>query len=149
MRHKFVAFFALPGQLKWLFIRAIIMLPFCQLATRIFRLRYLQSLFQLHTLSSVSLSEQTTPSSQTVENSLLIQRVISRSSQLLRDNPRCLARALTGRYLLKSLGETPVLSLGAHIKGEKMAAHAWLECGGKVVTGREEMQHYTRIVSYL
>lgn len=149
MRHKLFTFFSLSGQLKWLFIRAIVMLPFCQLATRIVQFRHLLPLFHLRILSSVVLDKKNNPSSKTVENALLIQRVVARSSQLLRDNPRCLARALTGRYLLKSLGETPVLSLGAHIKGEKMAAHAWLECGGVVVTGREEMQHYTKIVSYL
>lgn len=48
----------------------------------------------------------------------------------------CLVQALTGRILLQRRGIPSDLRIGVAKKnGERLDAHAWLECGGAVVLG--------------
>jgi len=60
----------------------------------------------------------------------------------------CLAKALTAQVLLGRRGYASDLRIGV-ARGEDTAvrAHAWLECGGRVVVGGEELAEYVPLVS--
>lgn len=44
---------------------------------------------------------------------------------------RCLERALTARWLLAGRGIAADLRIGVRLEGGRLAAHAWLETGGR------------------
>ena len=60
----------------------------------------------------------------------------------------CLTQALAAQVLLARRGHQTSLRIGA-ARGEEgqFEAHAWLECGGKVVIGGSELERYTRIAA--
>ena len=60
----------------------------------------------------------------------------------------CLTQALATQVLLTRRGHQTSLQIGV-ARGEEnqFQAHAWLECGGKVVIGGSELERYTRIVA--
>jgi hypothetical protein len=58
----------------------------------------------------------------------------------------CLVEALAADSMLRRHGHVPTLRLGVHDDGSvqsRLDAHAWVECGGMVVTGRiDNLQNY-------
>lgn len=58
----------------------------------------------------------------------------------------CLEQAIAAWLLLQRRGWRSTLYLGVAKHGEELAAHAWLECAGIVVTGNRGKQHFTPIV---
>ena len=59
---------------------------------------------------------------------------------------KCLAQALAGSCLLRRAGLTPTLTLGVALDG-RFDAHAWLECGGEIVTGGDADRHYAPLAA--
>ena len=60
----------------------------------------------------------------------------------------CLTQALATQVLLTRRGHQTSLQIGvARGEEDQFQAHAWLECGGKVVIGGSELERYTRIVA--
>jgi hypothetical protein len=59
----------------------------------------------------------------------------------------CLPRAVAGYCLLRRGGLQPTLTLGVAKAGERLAAHAWLECEGMMVTGADVDARYTPIAA--
>jgi hypothetical protein len=56
----------------------------------------------------------------------------------------CLVRALAGEILLARAGYLPALRFGAARPDDApLAAHAWLECDGRIVIGEFEAPGYT------
>lgn len=63
--------------------------------------------------------------------------------------PRCLALALAGRMLLVRRGLNPILYLGlARPEPRGLAAHAWLECGGLIITGRNQAANHVPVANF-
>lgn len=60
----------------------------------------------------------------------------------------CLGSALTVQRLLSSSGHLGVLHIGVAREGPRFAAHAWVECNGRVLVGEHERDLYTRLVAW-
>lgn len=56
---------------------------------------------------------------------------------------QCLPQAVAGGCLLRRSGLTPKVRLGVARAGERLDAHAWLECDGVVVIGEDVRARYT------
>jgi hypothetical protein len=55
----------------------------------------------------------------------------------------CLVKALAALTLLRRAGDPCRLCIGVTRKGEdRLGAHAWVECEGKVLVGGREAPHY-------
>jgi len=77
-----------------------------------------------------------------------VKRAIRRAMRYLPGNTKCLAKAISAKILLSSLGIPSTLYLGVAKEGEnKLTAHAWLRCGSEIITGKEEMLRFT-VVSF-
>ena len=62
---------------------------------------------------------------------------------------RCLVRAIAGKMLLKRRGIPSTLYLGlAKEEDGQLAAHAWLRCGGRTLTGGRVGRKYTVIAKF-
>ena len=59
---------------------------------------------------------------------------------------RCLPQAIAGSCLLRRGGLTATVTLGARVEGDRIEAHAWLECDGFTVTGGDLVNRYTPLV---
>lgn len=60
----------------------------------------------------------------------------------------CLPMALVAQRLLSSSGHRGELHVGVTRAGAKFAAHAWVECEGRVLIGEEESRAYTRLLAW-
>ena len=58
---------------------------------------------------------------------------------------KCLVRCIAIRAVLGARGYTSDLSLGLDIDAPNLAAHAWLQAGGIVVSGAEEMRKFREV----
>ncbi|MBU0515534.1 MAG: lasso peptide biosynthesis B2 protein [Proteobacteria bacterium] len=62
---------------------------------------------------------------------------------------KCLARAVTGKQMLRRRGVPSTLYLGlAKDETEKLEAHAWLRSGEIIITGYQEMDRYTVVSTF-
>jgi hypothetical protein len=58
----------------------------------------------------------------------------------------CFPQSIAGRMLLKHYGYASTIHLGVEKVGDKdVAGHAWLTCGGTVITGGEGLDRYAEI----
>ncbi len=63
----------------------------------------------------------------------------------------CLPQAVTGQWMLKRRNIPATLYLGVKKSPEspdKLAAHAWLRCGGKILTGAEGHRQFTVVSTF-
>ena len=56
----------------------------------------------------------------------------------------CLAQALAGAALLRDFGLPAEIRLGVENQ-PGFAAHAWVECAGRIVIGAQEAEHYASL----
>jgi len=63
-----------------------------------------------------------------------VTEAISRAARLL-PGTHCLAQALAGQAMLARHGHRSTLHLGVEKHGSGVRAHAWVEIGGRVLTG--------------
>jgi hypothetical protein len=67
--------------------------------------------------------------------------------RLVPGGENCLVRALAGKLMLARRGYASELRIGAQRNDEeKFEAHAWLECGGKILIGEFEPGQYAPMV---
>jgi hypothetical protein len=58
----------------------------------------------------------------------------------------CLVRAIAGREMLARRGISSQIRLGvAKNSSDLLRAHAWLECGDRIVTGESERRNYAAL----
>lgn len=63
----------------------------------------------------------------------------------------CLPQAVAGQWMLKRRGISGTLYLGVaktDAKPEQLAAHAWLSCGGLILTGKEGHRQFTIVSTF-
>jgi len=63
----------------------------------------------------------------------------------------CLPQAVTGQWMLKRRNISATLYLGvmkAEHKPEQLAAHAWLRCGSRILTGAAGHRQYTVVSTF-
>lgn len=72
-----------------------------------------------------------------------LRRSIELAERYFPRRPNCLTKALAARALLSLTGRESRLWFGAGRPGRGVfEAHAWLECEGLVVTGRESLERF-------
>jgi len=61
----------------------------------------------------------------------------------------CLARAITGKRMLRRRGLSSTLYLGVNkSKPQTLEAHAWLRCGDRYITGVPENENFTTVATF-
>jgi hypothetical protein len=63
----------------------------------------------------------------------------------------CLAQAIAAKWMLQQRGIPSTLTLGVAKDRENpsnLDAHAWLDCGGEILTGRRGHQRFTVISTF-
>lgn len=80
----------------------------------------------------------------------LVRQALKRLSRRTPWESACLVQAIAGKKMLQKRGISSTLYLGVtkdEQKVKKMKAHAWLRCGGIIVTGKEGFKQFT-VVSF-
>lgn len=73
-----------------------------------------------------------------------IGRVIETVSRHTVWESKCLVQAIVGKIMLRRRGIANTLYLGIGTDEDKnLLAHAWLRCGGKILTGGRGVDHFT------
>ena len=79
----------------------------------------------------------------------LISWAVATASRHLPWECLCLAQAMAGKAMLKRHGVPSTLYLGLVKSDEtQIRAHAWLRCGERILTGRQEMSGFTVIATF-
>lgn len=66
-----------------------------------------------------------------------VRRAVNRAARTIPGSV-CLAQALTAELLLRRDGQPARVSIGVALDGKPLAAHAWVESAGVLVTGDSE-----------
>ena len=83
------------------------------------------------------------------EIAILLSKTFRRVVRFTTWTITCFDRSITAKYLLKRKGMQSTLYLGvAKESPNRITAHAWLRCGNIIVTGKEEMGRFTRMVCF-
>ena len=61
---------------------------------------------------------------------------------------KCLAEAIAAKGMMRRRGISSTLYLGLAKDGGELAAHAWLRCGGKIVTGEDESVDFAVVAKF-
>ena len=77
-----------------------------------------------------------------------IRAAIRRASACAPWRTKCFEQALAGKLMLRNRRMSGVISFGVNKAGERLNAHAWLECEGVIVTGAIGMKEYTVIARF-
>lgn len=94
-------------------------------------------------------TSQAHPETDTVDGALLeeLRGVVGAVATQLGPRENCFPQALTAKAMLRRRGFRSVLWLGADV-GMGFRAHAWLECGGAIVTGASLKKSHRALVSF-
>lgn len=86
------------------------------------------------------------------ENQIIVQQVAKSIQRTVKYSPwktSCFAKGISAKTILKRKGIKSTLYLGIGKNGlNKITAHAWLRCGTVIVTGKEEMHRFTKIIFF-
>lgn len=74
-----------------------------------------------------------------------LRRLTLKAGDRLPWKAKCLVRCIAIRTVLGARGYASDLSLGLDIDAPDLAAHAWLQAGGIVVSGAEEMRKFREV----
>lgn len=78
---------------------------------------------------------------------LRVGRAVLTASRHVPWQAACLPQALAAKLMLALRGQGSALHLGARLdEGGALAAHAWLTCEGKIVTGGSGLPGYTPLI---
>ena len=139
---------ALPGAEQSLALEALIYLALCRsmLALLPFRIAMQRLGLRLHTDGIVSQSASgSTPGSGSGPGTA-IGLAVQRASSIAPFKAVCLQQALAAALMLRRRGHDVEVYFGLAKDAEgKLIAHAWSKCHGGLVTGGQQMPHYTPI----
>lgn len=75
-----------------------------------------------------------------------VSRSLVRAARLLPGQSLCLPQAMAAKWMLERRGHPATIHLGAGTSGgTRLHAHAWLEAGGAIITGANEIATVTPI----
>ena len=61
----------------------------------------------------------------------------------------CFPQAIAAKWMLRRRGLSSTLYLGAKFEAkDKLAAHAWLRVGDRILTGREQSRRHKMLMSF-
>lgn len=77
-----------------------------------------------------------------------VRRAMNRAARTI-PGSTCLARALAAEWLLRGGGHDALLTIGvARGQGASLDAHAWVESGGVVVAGDDQLGRYQPLATF-
>jgi len=85
------------------------------------------------------------------ELAMLVGRAVQAAANNTPWQSVCLPQAVTGQWMLKRRRIATTLYLGvmkAEHKPEQLAAHAWLRCGSRILTGAAGHRQYTVVSTF-
>ena len=140
-------FSALDGDARWMFVRAVVLLPLISLSLRIRGFRFTQGALQklaagtkrprVHRSSCRGCSSSRRPQSQ------LAARMVRAAARRSLIKTGCLEESLALWFLLRREGIAADLRIGARKIAGNFDAHAWVECDGEALNQVEEVhRHY-------
>jgi len=144
--HKIRIFFSLGKQEKKLFCQAFILLG-------IIRVKMLTQPFKHLTRSlehqkSISKIDRLDP--EEIRIALLVGIAVNRAAKYTPWKSACLVQALTTHRILVKYNLPGVIYLGIAKKAEnEIIAHAWTQCGDKILTGAKGHEPYTTISVFI
>lgn len=139
-KHKLRRFFALGGPDKWMLLHATVWLALARLMLLFMPFRRMVA-----KLSNEGGLETDGPDPQLVERIGYAVRAAAANVPWRSD---CFPQSIAARMLLKHHGYDSTIHIGVKKRGKaNIAGHAWVTCGCTVVVGREEIAHYTEILS--
>lgn len=132
---------------RGLLIEAFFWLGWARLLVLSVPFRWIVVLWGLHAQPFSSAGGTPTPLA--ASRSQAVQHAIATISPYTPWHSNCLAQALAASALLRRRGLASTLYLGvAKDRTHRLQAHAWLSCGGELVTGEAGRQHYTTVAVF-
>lgn len=138
---------ALPAAEQGLALEALAYLALCRgmLALLPFRIAMQWLGLRLHDLRSAD-AVLASPPEPGVEPGAAIGLAVQRASSIAPFRAVCLQQALAAALMLRRRGHAVEVYFGlAKDTDGKLIAHAWSKCQGGLVTGGQQMPHYTPI----
>ena len=75
-----------------------------------------------------------------------ISWAVETAGRIVPAGDNCLVRAIAGREMLARRGISSQIRLGvAKNSSDLLRAHAWLECGDRIITGESEHRNYAAL----
>lgn len=75
-----------------------------------------------------------------------ISWAVETAGRIVPAGDNCLVRAIAGRAMLARRGISSQIRLGvAKNSSDLLRAHAWLECGDRIITGESERRNYAAL----
>ncbi|KJS17965.1 MAG: hypothetical protein VR69_02785 [Peptococcaceae bacterium BRH_c4b] len=131
MIRRVLKFFGLSWREQWLFIEAFSLTGVVRLAILLLPFRWLAPLLGKHMRES-PVKEDVAK----LEAARWFGRVVETVSRYTPWESKCLVQAIAGKIILRRRGITNTLYLGVgRDEGSGLIAHAWLRCGGTIITG--------------
>lgn len=88
-----------------------------------------------------------TPTVHTALHTQDVTRAIATLSRYFRCT--CLVQAVAGKIMLERRGISHALVLGVRKDGDtQLQAHAWLQCGDRIVLGGRQAPHFTAVTMF-
>jgi len=141
---KFRKFIKLNFGDKFLLLIAGMLSLYFGLIVLIFPFKSIVSI--LGTKAKVLSNELSLPEIQKVKR---VEKCISRLSRHFPIKIKCLPKAMAAKYILKRYGLDSTLYIGVSlVKTKSFHAHAWLVCGGIIVSGKEEVGQFKPLVFF-
>jgi len=139
-------YFLLTGQQKKLFFEAYLTLGYYRIAILICTFKSLVSeLDQNGNSTGVELFNEKKPFA------LLIGKAITTAANHIPLESACLVQALTAQRMLRKRNIPGMFHLGVSMnsaRNDPLEAHAWLICGGEILTGEVWHENYTIISTF-
>jgi hypothetical protein len=134
----------MPRRERWLCLEAFCLSGMVRLALLVIPFRRL-SLF----LGRQAEESPWTENSESVKVARAIGWAVETASRYTPWESKCLVQALVAKIMLRQLGIANTLYLGvARDDRKSLAAHAWLRCGGLVVTGGRAENRFTTVGNF-
>ena len=136
---KLARFRALSGADKWMLLHATVWLALARLMLLFMPFRKLAG-----TLSGAHESATGNPDPELLERIGFAVRAAAANVPWRAD---CFPQSIAGRMLLRHHGYNSTIHIGVEKRGkDELAGHAWLTCGGTVVTGGDDLARYTEML---
>ena len=144
MLSKLTGFLHLTRRERCLFLEAFCLSGMVRLALLIIPFRRL-SLF----LGKQAVESPWDENSESIQVAGAIGRAVETASRYTPWESKCFVQALVAKIMLRQMDIANTLYLGVVRDGRKgLAAHAWLRCGGLMVTGGPGENRFTKVGSF-
>ncbi|HZC47402.1 MAG TPA: lasso peptide biosynthesis B2 protein [Candidatus Acidoferrum sp.] len=132
MTRRLWKFFGLPASDRWLLASAVVSVIKARLTVTFVPVRKILAPVASRTETPLPDTEATR-----------ISWAVETAARIVPSGSNCLVRAIAGREMLARRGVSSQIRLGvAKNLSDALLAHAWLECGDRIITGEGEHLNY-------